>query len=26
VLNAHFEDHAEHEYMEFVRENPELEC
>jgi hypothetical protein len=25
VLNAHFEDHAEHEYMEFVRENPELE-
>ena len=24
-LNAHFEDHAEHEYMEFVRENPELE-
>ena len=25
-LNAHFEDHAEHEYMEFVRENPELEA
>ncbi len=24
-LNAHFEDHAEHEYMEFVRENPFLE-
>lgn len=24
-LNAHFEDHAEHEYMEFVRDNPELE-
>jgi hypothetical protein len=24
-LNAHFEDHAEHEYMEFVRENPDLE-
>src|SRR5688572_18387795 len=24
-LNAHFEDHAEHEYMEFVRENPRLE-
>ncbi|MBI3548128.1 MAG: hypothetical protein HY078_03645 [Elusimicrobia bacterium] len=24
-LNADFEDHAEHEYMEFVRENPELE-
>lgn len=24
-LNAQFEDHAEHEYMEFVRENPELE-
>ena len=24
-LNAHFEDHAEHEYMEFVRENPGLE-
>jgi demethoxyubiquinone hydroxylase (CLK1/Coq7/Cat5 family) len=24
-LNAHFEDHAEHEYMEFVRENPSLE-
>jgi hypothetical protein len=24
-LNAHFEDHAEHEYMEYVRENPSLE-
>jgi hypothetical protein len=24
-LNAAFEDHAEHEYMEFVREHPELE-
>ncbi len=24
-LNADFEDHAEHEYMEFVKENPELE-
>ena len=24
-LNADFEDHAEHEYMEFVRENPPLE-
>ena len=24
-LNASFEDHAEHEYMEFVRENPGLE-
>ena len=24
-LNAHFEDHAEHEYMEYVHENPELE-
>jgi hypothetical protein len=24
-LNAHFEDHAEHEYMSFVAENPELE-
>lgn len=24
-LNADFEDHAEHEYMEFVRENPQLE-
>ncbi len=24
-LNAHFEDHAEHEYMEFVRENPALD-
>ncbi|MBI4376486.1 MAG: hypothetical protein HY549_08555 [Elusimicrobia bacterium] len=25
-LNADFEDHAEHEYMEFVRENPSLEA
>ena len=25
-LNADFEDHAEHEYMGFVRENPELEA
>ena len=25
-LNAHFEDHAEHEYMEFVRESPALEA
>lgn len=25
ALNVDFEDHAEHEYMEFVRENPELE-
>ncbi len=24
-MNADFEDHAEHEYMEFVRENPRLE-
>lgn len=24
-LNADFEDHAEHEYMEFVRDNPDLE-
>jgi ubiquinol oxidase len=24
-LNADFEDHAEHEYMEFVKENPQLE-
>jgi hypothetical protein len=24
-LNADFEDHAEHEYMEFVRENPGLD-
>lgn len=24
ALNADFEDHAEHEYMEFVREHPEL--
>jgi len=25
ALNADFEDHAEHEYMEFVKENPQLE-
>ena len=25
ALNVDFEDHAEHEYMEFVREHPELE-
>ena len=25
ALNADFEDHAEHEYMEFVKENPALE-
>ncbi len=25
MLNAHFEDHAEHEYMEFVAENSSLE-
>jgi demethoxyubiquinone hydroxylase (CLK1/Coq7/Cat5 family) len=25
VLNADLEDHAEHEYMEYVRENPSLE-
>ena len=25
ALNADFEDHAEHEYMEFVREHPEFE-
>jgi ubiquinol oxidase len=25
-LNADFEDHAEHEYMEFVRDNPEFEA
>ncbi len=25
ALNADFEDHAEHEYMEFVKEHPELE-
>jgi len=24
-LNAHFEDHAEHEYMEFVRDNADLD-
>jgi ubiquinol oxidase len=26
ALNADFEDHAEHEYMEFARENPGLEA
>jgi ubiquinol oxidase len=26
MMNAHFEDHAEHEYMEFVAENPALEA
>ena len=25
LLNVHFEDHAEHEYMEYVDENPALE-
>lgn len=25
AMNADFEDHAEHEYMEFVKENPSLE-
>jgi hypothetical protein len=25
LLNAHFEDHAEHEYMKYVEENPALE-
>ena len=25
LVNAHFEDHAEHEYMEFVAENPQFE-
>ena len=25
LLNAQFEDHAEHEYMEFVAENPQIE-
>ncbi len=25
LLNAHFEDHAEHEYMEYVAENPAFE-
>lgn len=25
ALNADFEDHAEHEYMEFVKENPQFE-
>lgn len=24
-MNAQFEDHAEHEYMEFVAENPQFE-
>ncbi|MEM7096565.1 MAG: hypothetical protein AAF567_26415, partial [Actinomycetota bacterium] len=24
-LNAHFEDHAEHEYMAYVEANPELD-
>ncbi|MBI4562750.1 MAG: hypothetical protein HY724_11960 [Candidatus Rokubacteria bacterium] len=26
LLNAHFEDHAEHEYMQYVAENPALEA
>jgi len=26
LMNAHFEDHAEHEYMEYVAENPALEA
>lgn len=26
ALNADFEDHAEHEYMEFVRENPGMDA
>ena len=26
LLNAHFEDHAEHEYMEFVADNPDFEA
>jgi hypothetical protein len=26
LLNAYFEDHAEHEYMEYVAENPDLEA
>jgi ubiquinol oxidase len=26
LLNAYFEDHAEHEYMEYVAENPQLEA
>src|SRR5687768_3290154 len=26
LLNAYFEDHAEHEYMEYVTENPDLEA
>jgi ubiquinol oxidase len=26
LLNAYFEDHAEHEYMEYVSENPQLEA
>ena len=25
LLNAYFEDHAEHEYMKYVAENPALE-
>ena len=25
MLNVHFEDHAEHGYMGFVAENPDLE-
>ena len=25
LLNVHFEDHAEHEYMEYVAENPSFE-
>jgi hypothetical protein len=25
LLNADFEDHAEHEYMQYVRDHPELE-
>jgi ubiquinol oxidase len=26
LLNAYFEDHAEHEYMEYLAENPDLEA
>ncbi len=26
LLNAYFEDHAEHEYMEYVAENPDVEA
>jgi ubiquinol oxidase len=26
LLNAYFEDHAEHEYMEYVAENSQLEA